>query len=155
MQLLIIRHAKAEDFSMNDASRALTNKGKNQSQEVGKFLKQYDLVPEVTISSPYIRAQQTAEIFCETCGADAPVLEDWLRCGLRPDEAMQELAAYAEFDRVAICGHNPDFAYLAEWLLGSKRGGIHVRKASIIYFSNVNPPSQGGYLEMMVPVSAL
>jgi len=74
---------------------------------------------------------------------------------MRPEKAMSELTAYGDFGRVAICGHNPDFAYLAEWLLGSQAGGIHVRKASIIHFSNVCPPAQGGFMEMMVPVTAI
>ena len=68
---------------------------------------------------------------------------------------MKELAAYTDFQRVAIVGHEPDFSCLAEWLLGGQAGGIHVRKASMILFSNVRPPSQGAYLEMMVPVSSM
>ncbi len=155
MELLIIRHAKAEDFAMDDSSRVLTSKGHDQSRRVGEFLKEHNLTPDVTLASPYARARETAEIFCQSSGADKPVIEPWLACGMRPEKAMSELAAYSNFEKVAICGHNPDFAYLAEWLLGSQAGGIHVRKASIIHFSNIRPPSQGGYLEMMVPVTAI
>lgn len=155
MDLLIIRHAKAEDFAMDDASRVLTSKGHDQSRRVGEFLKKHDLVPELTLASPYARAKETAEIFCQSSGAEPPVIESWLACGMRPERAMKELSAYTDFGRVAICGHNPDFAYLAEWLLGGQAGGMHVRKASIIHFSHIQPPSQGGYLEMMVPVSVI
>ena len=155
MDLLLIRHAKAEDYAMNDSSRVLTPKGHEQSRKVGEFLKRKGLVPDLTIASPYARARETAEIFCEASGADAPVIESWLACGMRPEIAMSELAAYGEFGRVAICGHNPDFAYFAEWLLGSQAGGVHVKKASIIHFSFVQPPRQGAYLEMMVPVAML
>jgi phosphohistidine phosphatase len=155
MELLIIRHAKAEDFAMSDSSRVLVNRGQEQSRRVGEFLMAHGLVPDLTLASPYARARETAEIFCEASGADEPVIEPWLACGMRPEKAMSELAAYTDFGRVAICGHNPDFAYLAEWLLGSQAGGIHVKKASIIHFSNIHPPAQGGYLEMMVPVSVL
>ncbi|MCP5536367.1 MAG: histidine phosphatase family protein [Akkermansiaceae bacterium] len=155
MDLLIIRHAQAEDYAINDASRILTAKGQAQSRRVGEFLKSNGLVPDVTLASPYARAKETAEIFCQASGADEPVIEPWLGCGMRPEKAMSELAAYSGFGRVAICGHNPDFAYLAEWLLGSQAGGFHVRKASIIHFSNIHPPGRGGYLEMMAPVSSL
>ncbi|MFK7909817.1 MAG: histidine phosphatase family protein [Akkermansiaceae bacterium] len=153
MELLIIRHAKAEDFATDDASRNLVPKGQDQSRRIGKFLKANGLVPDLTLTSPYARARETAELFCEASGGEAPVVEPWLACGMRPEKAMSELAAYSDFSRVAICGHNPDFAYLTEWLLGSQTGGVHVRKASIIYFSNIRPPVQGGYLEMMVPIS--
>ena len=153
MDLLIIRHAKAEGFAMDDASRVLTESGRDQAHRVGEFLKSHNLVPDLTISSPYLRAKETAEIFCRVSGAGAPVIEPWLACGMRPEEAMSELEAYQDFGLVAISGHNPDFAYLAEWLLGGQAGGIHVRKASVIHFSHVQPPRQGGYLEMIVPVS--
>lgn len=155
MELLIIRHATAEGFATDDASRVLTSKGRDQSRRVGEFLKLNDLVPDITLTSPYARACETAEVFCQSSGADKPVIEPWLGCGMRPEKAMSELTAYGDFGRVAICGHNPDFAYLCEWLLGSQAGGIHVRKASIIHFSNVRPPAQGGYMEMMVPVTAI
>lgn len=155
MELLIIRHAQAEDFAMDDSSRKLTAKGHEQSRRVGEFLKGNGLVPDLTLASPYRRARETAEAFCQSSGAEPPVIEPWLACGMRPEKAMSELAAYAEFSRVAICGHNPDFSYLAECLLGCQTGGIHVRKASVIHFSKVRPPSQGAYLEMMVPVSIL
>lgn len=152
MELLLIRHAKAEPHSFDDFSRALTERGQVQSRQVGEFLKKNDLVPELTLASPLVRARQTAEIFCQTSGAEAPVIESWLACGMRPNHAMQELKAYTEFNRVALVGHEPDFSYLAEWLLGSQAGGFHVSKASVILFSNVRPPAQGGYLEMMIPV---
>lgn len=152
MELLLIRHAKAESHAYDDSARALTEKGKAQSRQVGEFLKKNDLVPELTLASPLVRARQTAEIFCQTAGAEAPAIESWLACGMRPSHAMSELKAYTEFSRIAIVGHEPDFSYLAEWLLGSQTGGFHVSKASVILFSNVHPPAQGGYLEMMVPV---
>lgn len=155
MELLLIRHAKAQPHCFNDSQRALIEKGREQSEKVGRFLKQRGLVPDLTLASDYTRARETAEIFCETAGAEPPVIESWLGCGMRPESAMRELAAYKDFGRVAICGHNPDFEYLAEWLLGSQAGGVHVRKASVIMFSHVRPPAQGAYLELMVPVSVL
>ncbi len=112
MELLIIRHAKAEDFVMDDLSRILTPKGHDQSRRVGEFLKAHGLVPDLTVASSYARARETAEIFCKTAGAEPPIIEPWLGCGMRPESAMRELAAYSDFARVAICGHNPDFEYL-------------------------------------------
>ena len=155
MELLLIRHAKAESHCYDDAARALTPKGVTQSRHVGKFLLKHDLVPDVTLASPLVRARQTAELFCESAGAETPIIESWLACGMRPNSAMRELQIYREFNRIAIVGHEPDFSYLAEWLLGCQSGGIHVCKASVIVFSNVCPPSQRGYLEMLVPVGKL
>jgi phosphohistidine phosphatase len=155
MELLLIRHAKAESHCFDDSGRALTEKGEAQARRVGAFLKANDLVPDLTLASPLVRARQTAELFCESSGAGVPIVESWLACGMRPHCAMRELAAFTELGRVAIVGHEPDFSYLAEWLLGSQAGGFHVRKASVILFSDVRPPRQGAYLEMMVPQSVL
>lgn len=155
MDLLLIRHAKAEPYAYDDAARALTEKGVSQAKKVGAFLRQHSLVPELTLASPLLRARQTAEYFCLTSGAEPPVIEPWLGCGMRPAAAMQELRSYRNFSRMALVGHEPDFSYLAEWLLGSQAGGLHVRKASVILFSNVRPPSQGAYLEMMIPVGVI
>ncbi|MGJ8677268.1 MAG: SixA phosphatase family protein [Akkermansiaceae bacterium] len=153
MQLLLIRHAQAEAYAASDAARSLTEKGKVQSEKVASLLSASDLRPDITISSPLVRARQTAEIFCKAGGFTAPIIEAWLACGMRPSDAMQQLMTYREFERVAMVGHEPDFSSFAEWLLGSQAGGIHVRKASVLLFSNVRPPSQGAYLEMLLPVS--
>jgi len=155
MDLLLIRHAKAESFASSDSARALTEQGREQARKVGQFLEQQQLVPDLTLASPLVRARQTAEIICDASGAGQPSIAAWLACGMRPSTALSELTAYHEFQRIAIVGHNPDFEYLAEWLLGSQAGGVHVRKASVIHFSRVRPPSQGGLLEMVLPVSVI
>lgn len=155
MQLLLIRHAKAQPYATSDSARALTEKGIAQSRQVGEFLKKNNLTPNLTLTSPSLRARQTAEIYCKSAGAKSPIIEPWLDCGMHPSTAMEELAAYRDFHTVAITGHEPDFSYLAEWLLDSQAGGIHVKKASIILFSNVHPPSQGAFLELIVPVSSI
>lgn len=151
MELLLIRHAQAESFRFDDKERVLTEKGILQARSAGQFLHAQKLVPDVVVSSPLARATQTGELLCQECGMDAPLVEPWLACGMRPNRAISELKAYTEFERVALIGHEPDFSYLAEWLLGCEAGGMHVRKASVIVISDVNPPSQGGYLQMLVP----
>jgi len=155
MNLLIIRHAKAEGFAMDDSARNLTEEGKGQAKKVGEFLKAQKLLPDIVLTSPYARAKQTSKIFCGSAELAEPHVETWLACGMKPSEALQELSSYQDFGTVAICGHNPDLAELTEWLLGSSKGGVNVKTASIIYFSEVNPLSQGAQLEMLVPSSAI
>ena len=155
MELLLIRHAEAENLAECDAERALTKKGREQAAKVGQFLKRYDLVPDLILASPLVRARQTAEIVSNGAAATSPTIESWLACGMRPATALKELCAYDQFQCVALVGHNPDFEYLASSLLGSQCGGVHVRKASLIHFSRLLPPSQGACLELMLPVSAV
>ncbi|MDG2400064.1 MAG: histidine phosphatase family protein [Akkermansiaceae bacterium] len=133
MTLLLIRHATAAAHGLpgGDFVRNLVGKGQEQSQRVGRFLKKHELTPDVLLSSPVLRAKETAKILAEE-GCPKPVIEPWLACGMGPEIALQELKAYQEFNRVAIVGHEPDFSTLVEHILGAETYSIRVKKASII-----------------------
>jgi len=152
MQLLLIRHAKAEDHGLpgGDRARALVEKGVKQSERVGEFLVSQDLVPDLVLTSPVKRAAETAQIICQKTGIADPVTEAWLACGMRPKEALLQLAAYQELDRVAIVGHEPDFSALVTGILGARSGHVEVKKASVILLT-VSPPRAGGILHFNVP----
>ena len=157
MEPLHIRHGKAEDHGhpQGDGARNLTEKGRTQSRKVGEFLKEHELVPDLALTSPLIRAHRTAEIVCETCGADPPVVEGWLACGMSPGEALKELGAYRDTcNRVAIFGHEPDFSMLAEHVIGAHPGGIRVKKASVILL-DLDPPRREGTMQFNIWPSQL
>ena len=148
MELILVRHGKAEDHGHpgGDGARALTAKGRRQSGKVGRYLRAEGLVPDLVLTSPLVRARETAELLCEAAEADPPVVQEWLVCGMRPQEALHELAAYAgTMETVAIVGHEPDFSRLVGYLLGAEAGHVRVKKASIIYLS-IDPPRRGGIL---------
>ncbi len=115
-----MRHAEAEVRSAegNDRERALTDKGREQSRRIGKFLRRNELVPDVILSSPYARAWQTAEIVCDEADLDDPTLAGWLACGMTPETAMHELKAFSRFPGLMIVGHQPDLSELCAKLLG-------------------------------------
>src|SRR5688572_25419905 len=119
MELLVIRHAKAEDHGHpgGDGERALVAKGFEQSARLGRFLKRIDRRPDVVLTSPLVRARQTAETLCEAAEMPGPVVQGWLACGMDPEMAIRELVAFSDLERVAIVGHEPDLSSLIEWLL--------------------------------------
>jgi len=133
MTLLLIRHATANAHGMagGDFLRNLIEKGQEQSHRVGLFLKKHDLIPDVLLTSPVLRAKETAEILAEE-GCPKPIVEPWLACGMCPEVALQELSAYGSFKRVAIVGHEPDFSALVEHILGAEAYSIRVKKTSVI-----------------------
>jgi phosphohistidine phosphatase len=141
MTLLLIRHATAAAHGLpgGDFVRNLVEKGQDQSQRVGKFLRKHDLIPDVVLSSPVLRAKETAEILAEE-GCPKPIIESWLACGMRPEVALQELSAYQKFSRVAIVGHEPDFSALVEHILGAEAYSIRVKKTSIISLEHGRNP---------------
>jgi len=77
MQLLLIRHADAgtRDPTLwaDDRQRPLTEKGRRGHRRVAKRLKRRGLAPSVVLSSPWLRAWQTAQITTDVAGATDPV----------------------------------------------------------------------------------
>jgi phosphohistidine phosphatase len=132
MNLLILRHADADTPASHDDDRALSEKGIAQSRRVGRFCRANAIVPEVILTSPLRRAHETAELFAAE--ASAPRLEDapFLACGMRPEKALAELAAWENAASVMLVGHEPDLGVLIAHLLRIPAPGrIHVRKASL------------------------
>lgn len=132
MKLSIIRHAQAVSFGSVtlDRDRQLTKKGVKQSQCLGEHLIETRQLPEIVLSSPILRAKQTAEILCQSAGMSEPLFVPFLRCGMRPEDAVSELKAYASVDHIALVGHEPDLSYLLMRLMGCHELPFRVRKAS-------------------------
>jgi len=151
MDLILLRHGKAEDFnSGGDFSRVLLERGREQSRGAARLLMASDQLPEIVLTSPLVRARQTADEFCETAGIPAALIQEWLACGMVPAKAMAELAAFQHFKRVAIVGHEPDFSLLVERLLGVKGGIVDFKKGAIACIQ-IAPTSRYGKLRYLVP----
>ena len=124
MELILWRHADAEDGSP-DMARRLTKKGRKQAAHVAEWLEKRLPKDYVLISSPAVRARETAEALAK------PRLAEALAPGASVKEILQ-IAGWPEGDRtVILVGHQPDFgraiAYLVsrretDWTL--KKGGL-------------------------------
>lgn len=156
MELLLLRHGKAAPHGHpdGDAARALEEKGYHQSRQAAQLLTVANHLPDLVLTSPVLRALQTAETFCSTAGRTAPLVQPWLACGMRPADAAAELAAFREFRRIMIVGHEPDFSSLIEWFLGTGHGRIEVKKGAIACI-RCAPPTRGGELAFLIPPSCI
>lgn len=151
MDLILLRHGKAEDsHPQGDQARALVEKGREQARRAARALKRSKLLPDIVLTSPLVRARQTAEEFCDTAGMPGPLVQPWLACGMTPESAIRELSAFAEFGRVAIVGHEPDFSWLAAWILGISGGEIRIKKGSLSCY-RIHPPARHGSLLYLIP----
>ena len=151
MELILLRHGKAEDsHPQGDGARALVDKGRKQASRAGRILNAAQGAPEIVLTSPLVRAVQTAEEFCRAAELPGPVVKGWLACGCLPETALAELAAFHDFKRVAIVGHEPDFSRLIQWCLGAYGAAIDMKKGSLACL-RINPPSRYGTLLYLLP----
>jgi phosphohistidine phosphatase len=150
MQLLLLRHGKAEDCSPGgDFSRELEEKGHEQARHAARILAAADLVPDLVLSSPVIRAKQTAITFTGAAGMPGPIFLDWLACGMSPETALAELGHFPEFERIMIIGHEPDFSRLISHCLGGS-AQTEVRKGSVTCLE-LRPPAPRATLRFLIP----
>ncbi len=77
-QLYIIRHAKSswKNLSLDDFNRGLNKRGKKDAPFMGLKLKEENIVPDIIISSPAVRAKTTAKIIAYKIGYTQPILFD-------------------------------------------------------------------------------
>jgi phosphohistidine phosphatase len=126
----LLRHAHAGDpaeWEGDDALRPLTHKGRAQSERLGRFLSQQGIRPDVIVSSPKVRALQTAEIVAKELGmtvrTDARLAESFGRPELWA--LLDELGA----PEPMLVGHDPDLSTLLGYLIDA--AGISLRKGAL------------------------
>jgi phosphohistidine phosphatase len=116
-----LRHGDAEDGAP-DFDRRLTEKGRRQSRAAGATLAALGVKPEICLTSPRVRARETAELACEAIGVEVAV-EDRLSEG-----DFDPLALAAGLNEVLLVGHEPDFSSAIARLTGArmdiKKGGL-------------------------------
>jgi phosphohistidine phosphatase len=153
--LLIIRHAAAEDTAEGgtDLERALTGKGQRQAADLGRFLRHHGILPQAILTSPAVRARQTAEIVAQNLGAGVQVLhEEMLLPGARPETILAHLGRWQGSWPVALVGHEPDLGALAGVLAGGP--GSHpmpLKKSGLALFELERCAAGGGRLLWFLP----
>lgn len=123
--LYLIRHAIAAergDDWPDDAKRPLTHKGVARMREVAAGLRAMEIEIDVVLSSPLVRARETAALVCEAQRSSPPiVLTPALAPGGTPAQVAEELGRQAAARAaVALVGHEPGLGELAAWLIGAR-----------------------------------
>ena len=117
----LLRHAEAEDGAP-DAERKLTKKGRKQAKNAGKALKAMGVKPDACLTSPKVRAAETARLVCEQLGAEHSLEPKWSGGRFNPE------ALAAGLSDVVLVGHDPDFSMAVHDATGAevrmKKGGL-------------------------------
>ena len=119
----LLRHGDAADGSP-DAERPLTEKGEEQARAAGAALKALGVKIDACLTSPKVRAADTARIACEQLGDVEPQLEPRLSGG--PFDAEALTAGLG--DEVLLVGHDPDFSAAVHDLTGAQ---VRLRKGGL------------------------
>lgn len=148
MQLYIVRHGIAIDREdprcPSDPERYLTEDGVDKTRQVAKGVAALGATADVLLSSPYVRAMQTAEIFAgELDYAKQKIRRtDLLLPGAEPTLLFRELARDKEMSSVFLFGHAPQLDDMIATALGSKRHVTSLKKAGValIELKRLSPP---------------
>lgn len=115
--LLILRHAKSDrgDPSLADHERPLNKRGEQDAPQMGKLIKDENIVPELIISSSALRARMTAELAAKACQYSKDILLDGAIYADGVDSYIELLKNVPDrYNRVMVVGHNPDLEYLIQ-----------------------------------------
>ncbi len=130
-QLFLIRHGKATHEPMPDIKRHLTDKGIKRTRKHAGMLKDKQLKPDLIISSPAIRAFQTAEILADILQyPKKDILIDSKFYFFPQEEVTNQIKNIPDtYNRVFLVGHNPIWTDLSDQL--SENGLWHLRTSGI------------------------
>ena len=125
MKLYLIRHAEAQQLSarndFTDEKRPLTKEGRSRMERAAKGLLRMGVQPALIMTSPLIRAVETAEIVATRLGIEG---RDIVRCdALSPGASVDAL--FEEIKRrgdqpTALIGHEPNLSIFVSSVLGSE-----------------------------------
>jgi phosphohistidine phosphatase len=128
MLIYFLRHGAADwpDWKKPDDERPLTEKGKKEMHEVGAFLANLSVKPDIVLTSPLPRASQTAEIAARYIDSKY-VEEELLKPGFGRSE-LKKLLKKRSGNSVMLVGHEPDFSKTVGKLTGAR---VKLSKAGI------------------------
>jgi phosphohistidine phosphatase len=141
-ELLLLRHGIAEERleGVDDAKRSLTPVGRVRTAKQLQRLFELDLTCDLVLSSPLVRARQTAELVVDA--GLAPELE--IAAALAPladplpllERWLGPLSPRPGWRRLALVGHEPDLSTLAALLIGVPMAkapeALHLKKAGVV-----------------------
>ncbi len=133
-QLLLLRHGIAADPAPGqaDAERPLTEAGRRRTSAVLQRLVQLDWGCDRLLSSPLLRAQQTAELALAAGLAPQLELAQALAPGGEAPALLRTLQGHGvSWRRLALVGHEPDLSTLAAGLIGASPGSLQLKKAGV------------------------
>jgi phosphohistidine phosphatase len=138
MELYLIRHGIAEEHqpTLKDEERQLTTEGRQKTEKIAQKLLKLELHFDLILTSPLVRAYQTAEILI-AAGLSSQLeasdhlsfegnIQNWWQEWLKPRK-------YPQKTKLALVGHEPSLSHWAEILLwGEAKESLILKKAGMM-----------------------
>lgn len=135
MELYLLRHGIAEDGKpgTKDADRPLTDEGVKRLRMTLRRARDADLAPSLILSSPYLRAVQTAKIAKEVLDYSGKIIESKAFIpNASPEDAWDELRNYHAERQILVSSHEPLMSALSAFLLNSPALSVDFKKGAML-----------------------
>ncbi len=154
MELYLVRHAAAEErlAGRPDAERRLTSEGREEFGAGVRGLRALGLRPDRLLTSPLVRARETARLLAAGLDGPEPEIEEALSPGGSGEELLGSLRGAGE--RVFLVGHEPDLGRLLLLAVAGRPGdGAPLKKggAARIDFEGAPRPGAGELHWLLTP----
>src|SRR5580692_2078668 len=161
MEIYVVRHGIAIDREdpkcPPDPERYLTEEGVEKTKRVAAAVAALGATPDLLLSSPYVRAMQTAEIFASALDYSKQKIRrtDLLLPGTEPSLLFRELAKDKQTSTLFVFGHAPQLDDIIAAALGSKHHITSMKKAGValLELKRISPPN--GQLVWLAPPKLL
>ena len=158
-ELYLIRHGLAEERGNawpDDGKRPLTEEGMDSMRKEARGLARLGVVLDVVLSSPLVRARQTADLVAGGLEPRPPIVNVE---SLTPEGSyaavVADLEKHARKKRIALVGHEPAIGELAARLIGS-RHSFEFKKGAVCRIDVAAiPPSGPGNLRWLLTPKVL
>lgn len=155
IELYLLRHAHAgnpSEWTTDDALRPLSPKGRRQAERLGQFLAERALSPDSIVSSPRLRARQTAELVADALGMGVSI--DERLAGPLDLDVLAAVLEGAGGDSAVLVGHDPDLSEVIASLCGAAY--LPLRKGAMARIDLSLPLQPGaGILRWLLPPDLL
>lgn len=155
LELYLLRHAHAgnpDDWTGDDAERPLSPKGRRQAERLGRFLAGRNFAVDAIVTSPKLRALQTAELVAPQIGARYE--SDHRLAGPIDIPLLQKIVTDVGGGKVMLVGHDPDFSELCAELIGASH--LPLKKGALARLDAPLPlRADGAILRWLVPPDLL
>jgi phosphohistidine phosphatase len=129
----------------------LTGGGRDEVRSAAECARRAKIAPTLILSSPFVRAVETAEIAAEVLAYRAGIVRtEALIPSASPQRVWNEIRSRHDAMQVLLAGHEPLLSHLAAYLLNSPALRIDMRKASLVRIDlDLLAPNPSGILKWM------